>query len=135
MTLIKPIEPPCAKRNKRADHGLDEEDQLQNGLNMNMKARQSLEGTKDRRPTTCKQNSNIKRSMPVTEQAESQSAGQLTLRAMERPTWCTNEQGNPRVFIFGLEIRGQDAEVTRRVLTQATKTAARSSVCLLVDKG
>ena len=135
MTLIKPIEPPCAKPNKLAGHCLYEGDHPPLGLNMNMESSQRQVETPGSLSTDIRLNRKLVQRIQLTEQAESQSVGQLTLRAMERSAWCTNERGNPRVVIFGLEIRGQDEEVTQRVLTQATKTAARSGVCLLIDKG
>ena len=135
MTLIKPIEPPCAKRNKRADHGLDEEDQLQNGLNMNMKARQSLEGTKDRHPAAYKQNRRLFHSLQTIKPTEHQVDCQPTLQASKRLAWCMFERGISKNGIFRHERRSQDSKITRRVLTKPTRTVVRSRTRQFLDKG
>ena len=135
MTMIKPIEPPCAKPNKRADHGLDEEDQLQNGINMKIKARQSLEGTRDRHPAAYKQNRRLFRSLQAIKPTEHSVDDQPTLQASKRITWCMFERGNSKNGIFRHERRSQDPEITRRVIKKPTRTAARSRTRQFLDKG
>ena len=129
--LAQPIEPM-----ELADFCLKtKEDHLKIGLNINMEAWKDYQVPKEELPAARKQNRSIQRSMPATEQAEYQSAGQPTLRTMERPTWCTYERGNPRVVIFGHEIRSQDPRMMEIALTEPTRIAPRSRVRQLFENG
>ena len=130
--LIKPIEPPCTKH---ADHRLKEGDQLQDGLNMNMKAWQEQEETQGSLPANIRQNKRLFPGQQATEQQRHRPAWQPTLRALERLAWCVYEHGISKNGIFRHERRSQDSELARRVLTEPTRTATRSSVRLIFDNG
>ena len=130
--LIKPIEPPCTKH---ADHSLKEGDQLQDGLNMNMKAWQEQEETQGSLLANIRQNRRLFSGQQATEQQRHRPAWQLTLQAMARLTWCTLEHENPRVVIFGHGILSQDLELARSGLTEPTRAAPRSRVRQLFDSG
>ena len=56
MTSIKPIKPPCATLKERIDHGLNEEDQLESGLNINLEAWKEQEETQGSLPASVRQN-------------------------------------------------------------------------------
>ena len=131
IALAHPIEPM-----KLADFCLkNKEDHLQNWLIMNIEVWQEQEETRKSLTVTYKQNRRLIHYIQTTEQAKYRSAGQPTLRTMERPTWCTYERGNPRVVIFGHEIRSQDPRMMELALTEPTITAPRSLVRLIFDNG
>ena len=69
MTLIKPIEPPCAKPNILAGHCLYEGDHPPLGLNMNMESRQRQVGTPGSLSTDIRLNRKLVQRIQLTEQA------------------------------------------------------------------
>ena len=133
--IIKPIEPPCTSSTKLAGHCSYEGDHHQLGLSMNLEACQEQEETKESLTVTCKLNRRLIPRIQATEQPRHRPAWQPSLRIMKHPTWCTYEQGNPRVVIFGHGILSQDLELARSVLTEPTRAAPRSRVRQLFDSG
>ena len=134
IARTKPTEP-----TKLADFCLKiKEDYLQDGLIMNIITWQGQEGTKGSYPTTTKQNrgnGGVFPSLQTIERTEYQVVCQHTLQAIKHLAWCTYQRENPRDRIFRHKIRSQDSEVTRRVLTEPTRTATRSCTRQFIHKG
>ena len=127
--LAKPIEPIeltnfCLKI---------KEDHLQTGVKRNLEAWQDREGTIEGLLTTIRQNRSLFPRQQTAEQQRHRAVCQPTLRAMKSLAWCMYERGNSENGIFIHEIRSHDSKITRRVLTEPTRTAARSCVRQLLD--
>ena len=123
---------PTDLRVEPTDLGKSTKHHLQSRPNMIIKAWQNQGESTKNLITTLMQYRNMHSGQQTTEQP---SDCQPTLRTIERLVWCTYQHGNPRDGILGNEIRSQDSKIIRRVLTEPTRTAARSCVRLLFDNG
>ena len=135
-TLVKPNDLACTKPTERADFYLRiKGNHLQSRLNINMEAWQRQEEAKGILPTAAKQNRRLNLSPQAAEQQRHRTVCQPTLRAMKNLAWCMDECGNSKEGIFIHEIRSQDSKIIRRVLTEPTRTSARSCARQFLDKG
>ena len=123
---------PTDLRVEPTDLGKSTKHHLQSRRNMIIKPWQSQGESIKNLITTLMQYRNMYSGQQTTEQP---SDCQPTLRTIERLVWCTYQHGNPRDGILGDEIRSQDSKIIRTVLTEPTRTAARSCVRLLFGNG
>ena len=130
-TLVKPNDCACTKPIGIADSCLNGKNHLQIRINIDNKAWQGHDESREDLPATLKQN----RSIQAAEQAKYQAVCQPTLRAMGRLSWCMYEHENSKNDSFIHEIRSQDSEMMLRVLTKPTRAAARSCTRQCIDKG